>query len=67
MSTNTLSFTAPRAPGYMATFAESLRAFCESVAAGLAAAHQYQALTARGVPPGKAAQAVFREHFAKAA
>ena len=41
----------------------SLRGFFASLRKGMAAAHQYERLTLQGVPPQKAVDIVFREHF----
>jgi hypothetical protein len=42
-----------------------LSAFWESVRVGLAASSLYESLTARGTPPQKAVDIVYRTHFAK--
>lgn len=68
MSSNstTLDFTTPHAGavrprGLLATIA----AFWDSARIGLAASHQYDDLTARGMSPQKAVDVVYRTHFAK--
>ncbi|MCL4764783.1 MAG: hypothetical protein KJZ80_00940 [Hyphomicrobiaceae bacterium] len=45
--------------------ASLLRAFFASIGEGLAAAHHYERLTARGTPPATAVEIVFRDHFAE--
>ncbi len=42
----------------------ALRTFFASVREGIDAAHKYERLTARGMPPQKAVDIVFRDHFA---
>lgn len=52
----------PRAP--KASLLTTLRAVWEALGEGLTAASRYRQLTARGVPPQKAAAEVFSEHYA---
>ena len=42
---------------------DALRTFFASVRQGIDAAHHYERLTTRGVPPQEAVQIVFQNHF----
>ena len=49
--------------GRRAALLASIRTVLDALRDGLSAAHHYQELTGRGVPPDAAAQRVFADHF----
>lgn len=69
MSTNTIEPTLDFIPTRKSTrrpqnVMSSIRTFFASIRDGLEAAQKYERLTARGTPPQKAVEIVFRDHFA---
>lgn len=60
---NTTDFVAETRHGLVSILFGKVRLLVSALAQGKAAADHYQALVARGVPPGEASQAVFRRHF----
>jgi hypothetical protein len=65
MSTDTLSIRDQTLPLTASSRFEALVALWKAIVVGLAAARQYETLTARGMPRAEAAQTVFRDNFSR--
>ena len=68
MSTNTIEPTLDFLPARESKrrpqgLLNAIRNFFGSIREGLDAAHRYERLTGQGMPPQKAVEIVFREHF----
>ena len=69
MSTNTIEHTLDLLPAAKRTqpphgSLNAIRSFFASIREGIDAAHEYERLIGRGMPPQQAVDRVFREHFA---
>lgn len=65
MSTNSLIGLMPETVGVTTALFGKVRTIMSALAEAKAACDSYETLTARGVPPSEASQAVFRRHFGK--